>query len=62
VLVELGIVDGTIEEPQGGAHRDVPMMSERIKTYLIDQLDTLEQFPLEELLAKRYERLMSYGN
>lgn len=62
VLLELGIVDGTIEEPKGGAHRDVPMMSERIKTYLIDQLDTLEQFPLEELLAKRYERLMSYGN
>ena len=62
VLLELDIVDGTIEEPQGGAHRDVPMMSERIKTYLIDQLDTLEQFPLEELLAKRYERLMSYGN
>ncbi len=62
VLLELGIVDGTIEEPQGGAHRDVPMMSERIKTYLIDQLDTLEQLPLEDLLAKRYERLMSYGN
>lgn len=62
VLLELGIVDGTIEEPQGGAHRDVPLMSERIKSYLVDQLDLLEQLPLEDLLAKRYERLMSYGN
>ncbi|MFT4822254.1 MAG: acetyl-CoA carboxylase carboxyl transferase subunit alpha [Halioglobus sp.] len=62
VLLELGIVDGTIQEPPGGAHRDVGMMSERIKTYLIDQLDTLEQLPLEDLLSQRYERLMSYGN
>ncbi|MFK8046908.1 MAG: acetyl-CoA carboxylase carboxyl transferase subunit alpha [Halioglobus sp.] len=62
VLLELGIVDGTIEEPQGGAHRDVALMSERIRTYLVDQLDSLEQLPLEELLAKRYDRLMSYGN
>jgi len=62
VLLELGIVDGTIEEPQGGAHRDVALMSQRIKTYLVDQLDSLEQLPLEDLLAKRYDRLMSYGN
>jgi acetyl-CoA carboxylase carboxyl transferase subunit alpha len=62
VLLELGIVDGTIEEPQGGAHRDIELTSERIKAYLIEQLDSLEQLPLEDMLAKRYERLMSYGN
>ena len=62
VLLELGIVDGTIEEPLGGAHRDTQLAAERIKSYLIDQLDTLEQLPLEDMLAKRYARLMSYGN
>ncbi len=62
VLEELGIVDATIAEPMGGAHRDVELMSERIKAHLITQLNQLEQLPLEELLAKRYQRLMSYGN
>ena len=62
VLLELGIVDGTIEEPLGGAHRDIDLTAESVKNYLIGQLDQLEQLPLEDLLAKRYQRLMSYGN
>ena len=62
VLLDLGIIDGTIEEPLGGAHRDIELTSDRIKSYLIAQLDALEQLPLEDMLAKRYERLMSYGN
>ena len=62
VLLELGIVDGTIEEPLGGAHRDIDLTAESVKNYLIGQLDQLEQLPLEDLLAKRYQRLMSYGS
>lgn len=61
-LQELGIVDATIEEPLGGAHRDVDLMAERIKEHVVTQLDALGQLPLEDLLAKRYQRLMSYGN
>ena len=61
-LQELGIVDATIPEPLGGAHRDRELMAERIRAYLISQLDNLQQLPLEDLLAKRYQRLMSYGN
>jgi len=62
VLQELGIVDATIPEPLGGAHRNGELMAERIKAHLIEQLDSLVQLPLEDLLAKRYQRLMSYGN
>lgn len=62
ILQDLEIVDATIAEPLGGAHRDVPLMAERIKTHLIEQLDVLQALPLEDLLAKRYQRLMSYGN
>ena len=61
-LQELGIVDATIEEPLGGAHRDVDLMADRIKKHIVVQLDQLSQLPLEDLLAKRYQRLMSYGN
>jgi acetyl-CoA carboxylase carboxyl transferase subunit alpha len=62
VLQDLGIVDATIPEPMGGAHRDVDLMSERIKGHLVEQLAAMEALPLEDLLAKRYQRLMSYGN
>jgi acetyl-CoA carboxylase carboxyl transferase subunit alpha len=61
-LQELGIVDATIEEPLGGAHRDVDLMAQRVKEHIVAQLDNLQQLPLEDLLAKRYQRLMSYGN
>ncbi|MEQ9464525.1 MAG: acetyl-CoA carboxylase carboxyl transferase subunit alpha [Haliea sp.] len=62
VLQELGIVDATIPEPMGGAHRNVNQMAERIQAHLVKQLDKLEQVPLEDMLEQRYQRLMSYGN
>lgn len=62
VLEELGIVDATIPEPLGGAHRDVDQMAQRIRDHLVEQVQRLSQLPLEDLLQKRYRRLMSYGN
>lgn len=61
-LQELGIVDATIEEPLGGAHRDLDLMASRIKEHVSEQLRLLEQMSLEDMLDKRYQRLMSYGN
>jgi len=62
ILEEMGIVDATIEEPLGGAHRNVDQIAGRIKDHIAAQLDKLEQLPVEDMLAKRYQRLMSYGN
>lgn len=62
ILQDLGIVDATIEEPKGGAHRDADLMAGRIRAHIVSQLDEMEQLPIEDLLAKRYQRLMSYGN
>ncbi|GAA6152484.1 acetyl-CoA carboxylase carboxyltransferase subunit alpha [Pseudoteredinibacter isoporae] len=61
-LENLGIVDTTIPEPLGGAHRDIDTMAASLKTHLVEQVDRLAEVPIEELLEKRYERLMSYGN
>jgi acetyl-CoA carboxylase carboxyl transferase subunit alpha len=61
-LEELGIVDATIEEPLGGAHRDIGLMAERIKAHVTTQLEALKALDSQELLDKRYDRLMSYGN
>ena len=62
VLQDLGIVDATIAEPEGGAHRDVDAMSENIKQHILSQLETLNTVDTESLLKARYERLLSYGN
>ncbi|MEE8057443.1 MAG: acetyl-CoA carboxylase carboxyltransferase subunit alpha [Pseudomonadales bacterium] len=62
VLEGLGIVDATIKEPLGGAHRDMDLMASRIKSHLVEQLNNLKDMPEDELLDKRYQRLMSYGN
>ncbi len=62
ILQELGIVDATIAEPMGGAHRNVDLIAQRVKDHITAQLDVLEQLPVEDLLAKRYQRLMSYGS
>ncbi|GAB3269976.1 acetyl-CoA carboxylase carboxyl transferase subunit alpha [Parahaliea aestuarii] len=62
VLQDLGIVDATIAEPLGGAHRNVGLMASRIQDHLIGQLDRLQQMPVEAMLEQRYARLMSYGN
>ncbi|MEE4658864.1 MAG: acetyl-CoA carboxylase carboxyltransferase subunit alpha [Halieaceae bacterium] len=62
VLQDLGIVDATIEEPLGGAHRDVELMAERLQAHLVAELERLQATPLDEMLEARYQRLMSYGN
>lgn len=62
ILQDLGIVDETIPEPLGGAHRDIEAMATTLKERLIIQVENLQKIPLDELLENRYQRLMSYGN
>lgn len=62
ILEELGIIDETIAEPLGGAHRNIDAMAETLREKLTAQVDRLTAEPLDDLLQKRYDRLMSYGN
>ncbi|MCA1799228.1 MAG: acetyl-CoA carboxylase carboxyltransferase subunit alpha [Xanthomonadaceae bacterium] len=61
-LHSLGLIDEVIDEPLGGAHRDPEAMAESLKAMLTASLDQVEHMPLDELLAARYEKLMSFGN
>ena len=61
-LKELGLIDTIIAEPLGGAHRDIDAVADNIKAALAEDLDTLGRLDMEELLAQRYSRLMSFGN
>ena len=60
-LKKLKIIDEIIEEPLGGAHRDYDLISSRIKDSLIKNLSTLNNMSMEQLLDRRYKRLLEVG-
>ncbi|WP_068859778.1 acetyl-CoA carboxylase carboxyltransferase subunit alpha [Perlucidibaca aquatica] len=61
-LRTLGFVDELVEEPLGGAHRDMDVMADNLRKALLRQLKKLRTLDHDSLLNRRYERLMSYGN
>lgn len=60
-LEKLQLIDKIIEEPLGGAHRDFAKMAENLKTALLEDLQELDELAVDDLLERRYQRLMSYG-
>lgn len=60
-ILKLGLVDGILPEPLGGAHRNYDLMAQTLKTKLVQQLDQLQSVPVDTLLDQRYKRLMSFG-
>ena len=60
-LKKLKIIDEIIEEPLGGAHRDYDLISSNIKDSLIKNLSALNSMSMEQLLDRRYKRLVEIG-
>lgn len=60
-LKELNLIDGIVEEPLGGAHRDYAEVAQSLKQQILNDLNELDNLDKEGLLERRYQRLMSYG-
>jgi acetyl-CoA carboxylase carboxyl transferase subunit alpha len=60
-LKALGLVDKIVNEPVGGAHRDMKQMAAFLKRALNDAFRQVGDLPVRELMQRRYERLQSYG-
>ena len=60
-LKALGLIDKIVNEPVGGAHRDVKQIATQLKRGLNDALRQVSDLKIKELLDKRYDRLQSYG-
>ncbi|MGY0398692.1 MAG: acetyl-CoA carboxylase carboxyltransferase subunit alpha [Ostreibacterium sp.] len=60
-LLALGLINGVIEEPLGGAHRDIVKMAGNIKATLISTLAEIAELELQEMLDKRYECIRNFG-
>ncbi len=60
-LHSLGLIDEIVPEPLGGAHRNIPAMAAGLKERLIANLNQLESLSIDEVLEKRYQRLLDVG-
>jgi len=55
-LGELGIIDGVVPEPEGGAHTDHARAAELLDAALVQQLAQLRALPVKDLLNARYSK------
>ncbi len=60
-LMELGVIDGIIPEPPGGAHNDHRAAALAAKNKIMETLGELEKLPTEQLLAERLEKFRKIG-
>ncbi|MDD2919306.1 acetyl-CoA carboxylase carboxyltransferase subunit alpha [Rhodoferax sp.] len=60
-LKALGVIDKIVNEPVGGAQRDPKQMAAFLKRALTEAYRQVSDLKVEDLLARRYERLQSYG-
>jgi acetyl-CoA carboxylase carboxyl transferase subunit alpha len=60
-LRELGLVDGIVPEPQGGAHHDTAAAAEMLKRAILENLEALDGQPTAKLLEARYEKFRAMG-
>jgi acetyl-CoA carboxylase carboxyl transferase subunit alpha len=60
-ILSHNLIDRVVDEPLGGAHRDVVEMSMRLKAILTDELHQLKTLSMHELLDNRYRKFMAMG-
>ena len=60
-LVRLGVVDGTIPEPVGGAHRDAAKVFDATRKALVKALEELEGMDADSLRRTREEKFLAIG-
>ena len=60
-LLEFGLIDEIVPEPEGGAHRDHEAAAQLLDPVLERSLAALSSLPVRELLERRYEKFRRMG-
>jgi acetyl-CoA carboxylase carboxyl transferase subunit alpha len=60
-LLEFGVCERIISEPEGGAHNDIPRTAKNIADYLKDAVARFSALDPEILLEKRYAKFRKIG-
>lgn len=59
--LKLGTINHVIEEPLGGAHRNPAAAADRLQKWIVQNLRELKRFKIENLVAKRQQKLRNIG-
>jgi acetyl-CoA carboxylase carboxyl transferase subunit alpha len=59
--LELGVIDGVVPEPPGGAHMDHETAAALLEDAIAMHLDELDDVPVEDLLRARREKFRNMG-
>lgn len=60
-LLKLGLIDGVIAEPTGGAHHDHAATAKNLRETLLAHLAQLDQLSTDQLLDARYAKFRAFG-
>ncbi|MEA3492302.1 MAG: acetyl-CoA carboxylase carboxyl transferase subunit alpha [Campylobacterota bacterium] len=60
-LLEHNLIDAILDEPLIGAHRDKQTAAKVVKDYYLETVKQLRELSVDELLEKRYDRLVAVG-
>ncbi|WP_169764705.1 acetyl-CoA carboxylase carboxyl transferase subunit alpha [Campylobacter mucosalis] len=60
-LKSLKLIDDVIPEPINGAHRDKDNAAKAIGEYFVSQIAQLQALSIDELIAKRMDKILSVG-
>lgn len=60
-LKELGVIDGIVREPAGGAQKNPAVAAENVRKAVVKALRELAKLPVDELVAARYDRFRAMG-
>lgn len=61
-LYKLGVIDGIVEEPAGGAHRNHKCIALNLKNIILSSFSELEKISVEELVENRYNKFRKMGS
>jgi acetyl-CoA carboxylase carboxyl transferase subunit alpha len=60
-LLELGVIDGIIPEPIGGAHRNYDQAANALKSQIVDSIKRLKKLSTAKLIDQRIEKYSKMG-
>jgi acetyl-CoA carboxylase carboxyl transferase subunit alpha len=61
-LLELGIIDGIVKEPLGGAHSDFDAAAAALKEAVIEAFSELSELSADALVEERYQKFAHMGS
>jgi acetyl-CoA carboxylase carboxyl transferase subunit alpha len=61
-MLELGLIDGIIPEPPGGAHENYDEAAVLLKERLVSSLQELSALTPDEAVQRRYQKFRKMGN